>query len=104
MAGDKNKIKQMEQIINRLDQWIQKNRPEYYKILKPGLSDNEIKEWEIKFGFEFPQDFKALYQWKNGQPDACREYFYDYCFFDPIETMFWFSGLWERNFNEINED
>lgn len=97
----------MKHIINRLDQWIRENRAEYYRDLNPGLSDSEIKDWEDKFGFEFPEDFKTLYQWRNGQRDQRgenREYFVSYHFFNDIEMVY---GQWEFGNDELvdfNED
>ena len=84
----------MKDIIQRIDRWLQANRPNYYKNLEPGLSTQEIIEWEAKIGFVFPEDFKILYQWKNGQIDESREYFMDFSFFDPIEMVFeqWEDG------------
>jgi len=57
----------MEDLIQRLDTWLKKNRPEYYDYLLPGLSELELSKLEQTLGVELPTEFKLLYQWKNGQ-------------------------------------
>lgn len=97
----------IDNIIERLDNWIKANRPNYYKDLNQGLSSNQIKEWEDKFGFKFPEEFKCLYQWKNGQLSSNdNDFFFDFHLFDSIEKVYdaWCFGnkhLVEYNNKEI---
>jgi len=91
----------MKEIIERLDKWVSENRPEYYKDLNTGLSDFEIKAWETKFGFEFPEEFKWLYQWKNRQSNSNREYFFEYQLFDSMEMVY---DQWKFGKDELSED
>lgn len=79
----------MDTIIERLDGWIKTNRPIYYKDLNKGLSNNEIKQWQDKFGFKFPKEFKCLYQWRNGQLSSNdNDFFFDFHLFDNIEKVY----------------
>jgi hypothetical protein len=59
----------MEDLIQRLDSWLKQNRPEYYAQLLPGLSDEELTAFEKTLGVALPDEFKLLYQWRNGQKD-----------------------------------
>ena len=59
----------MDDLIQRLDSWLRQNRPEFYQQLLPGLSDEELANFEKTLGVELPDDFKLLYQWKNGEQD-----------------------------------
>ncbi len=52
--------------IHRLDNWLQHNRPEYYQSLRPGLTEAEFAELECELGVTLPDDFRALYCWRNG--------------------------------------
>jgi cell wall assembly regulator SMI1 len=56
----------MENLIARLDQWLRQHRPVYYALLQPGLTDNELANFEKELGLELPLDFKLFYKWKNG--------------------------------------
>ena len=52
--------------IQRLDTWLKHNRPEYYQSLLPGLTEAELAEVERKLEVLLPDDFRALYSWRNG--------------------------------------
>lgn len=78
----------MKEIIERLDKWIKENRPDYYKDLNPGLTPDEIKEWESKLDLELPEDFKLFYQWRNGQKEENQEDFFHSCSFSDMENVF----------------
>lgn len=58
----------MEELIQRLETWLQKIRPAYFDILQPGLTDAELDQFEEALGFELPKDFRLLYKWRNAQP------------------------------------
>ncbi|HEY9729582.1 MAG TPA: SMI1/KNR4 family protein, partial [Chroococcales cyanobacterium] len=60
----------MPDLIERLDRWLRQNRPGYYSQLLPGLTDEQIMEFEEALGISLPPDFKLLYKWKNGQPSG----------------------------------
>lgn len=58
-----------EQLIERLDNWLRLNRPDYYLHLLPGATDSEINKVEEALGVQLPASFKAFLKWKNGQDD-----------------------------------
>lgn len=91
----------MDDLIQRLDNWLQSNRPEYYAQLLPGLSDEEISNFERSLNVELPLDFKSFYKWKNGQKD-------DYVYSNFIHNLSWLKAEYaiERSFTEpiIQED
>ena len=57
---------EIDGLIQRLDAWLQQNRPEYYASLNPGASDEEIAELETSLGWNLPEDFVKFYKWRNG--------------------------------------
>ena len=57
----------MDELIQRLDIWLNQNMADYYKHLQPGLSSEEFIMLENKLGLELPLDLKKFYAWKNGQ-------------------------------------
>ena len=59
----------MEELIQRLDSWLRQNRPDYYKKLLPGLTEQELTDLEKELGVELPADFKTFYRWRNGQAE-----------------------------------
>lgn len=92
------------EVILKLDHWLKENRNEFYKKLNKGLTDNQIKDWETKFGFNFPEEFKVLYQWKNGQKPSNRECFFNHLYFDSIDIIYekWLDN--NEDLVEFNED
>jgi cell wall assembly regulator SMI1 len=54
-------------LIERMDRWLAANRPDYYALLQPGVSDAELDAFETKFGMKLPLAFRELYRWRNGQ-------------------------------------
>jgi len=58
----------MEDLIQRLDQWLQQNRPVYYGYLQPGLTDEQLRNFEETLGIKLPLDFQLFYKWRNGRP------------------------------------
>jgi cell wall assembly regulator SMI1 len=62
-----------EELIARLDGWLQEYRPDYYTSLQPGVSDERWGDATREFGAALPTDLKALYTWRNGQGQGARE-------------------------------
>jgi cell wall assembly regulator SMI1 len=56
-------------VIEQLDQYLKTNRPEYYSILNPPITNEELVALEEEYGLQLPADLKALYQWKNGHSE-----------------------------------
>lgn len=54
----------------RILAWWEQNHPETARNLRPGLSDAEIDALLEKhaFGYELPDEVRALYRWRNGSP------------------------------------
>jgi cell wall assembly regulator SMI1 len=59
----------MDDLIQRLDNWLRTNRFDYYQTLLPGLTDEELIILEKRLNVELPEDFKIFYKWKNGQKE-----------------------------------
>lgn len=89
-------MSEIDGLIQRLDAWLQENRPEYYTRLNPGVTDEEITSLETFLGWKLPEDFIALYKWKDGSTSLYfeAETLYDAWHFLPIENVkFCWSGL-----------
>lgn len=56
-----------EELIARYADWLEKNEPEAYRGMQPGLTAAQVQEWETALEIELPADFKTFYQWRNGQ-------------------------------------
>ncbi len=61
----------MNELVRQLDEWLQRNRPDYYQQLLPGLSEREIHDVAQLLGVTLPDDLQTLYRWKNGQSSDC---------------------------------
>ena len=59
----------IKSVLENIDQYLKTNRPEYYAILNPPLSDEDVSELEEKYNIKLPADLRALYQWKNGHSE-----------------------------------
>ena len=59
----------IDKLIERLDNWLSENRPDYYANLLPGLPAVHLDKFEKRFGIELPSVFHKLYAWRNGQRD-----------------------------------
>jgi cell wall assembly regulator SMI1 len=60
----------MDDLISRADAWLQKNRLDYYAVLRPGAADAELDAYAARFGLDLPTDFRQLYRWRDGQDPA----------------------------------
>lgn len=76
----------MKTQLDILDQQLSKLRPEYYKQLQPGLSDDEIQALQQQFNIILPEDLITLYKWRNGQADDCYEAFVNNSMFIPLAS------------------
>jgi cell wall assembly regulator SMI1 len=54
-------------LIDRLDRHLAKKRPEYFALLQPGASRDELDAFETQFRTKLPEAFRQLYTWRNGQ-------------------------------------
>lgn len=56
----------MNEVIERLEQWLSKNCPKQLERLAPGVTDEVIAGYEKRLGVTFPEGMRALYRWRNG--------------------------------------
>lgn len=75
----------MERLIQRLDQWLQQNCPDYYATLQLAVEQNPWSGLEQSLGVALPEEFKQVYQWRNG--DALHHGQYE-------QMGFWFPYNW----------
>lgn len=57
----------MDELLARMDRWLAAHRPDYYRLLRPGVADAELDAFEAKFGLVLPPAFRQLYRWRDGQ-------------------------------------
>jgi cell wall assembly regulator SMI1 len=62
-----SKLPMIDELITRMDRWLQRNRNDYYANLQPGAMEDAITAFERHFTVTLPQTFRKLYQWRNGQ-------------------------------------
>jgi cell wall assembly regulator SMI1 len=56
----------MQDVWQRIENWLELNSPEILADLLPGVSDDQIFELEQKLQIQFTEDFKASYRIHNG--------------------------------------
>ncbi|MFZ6754682.1 SMI1/KNR4 family protein [Undibacterium sp. Dicai25W] len=71
-------------LITSLDSLLQKNRPDYYSALNPGVKSDQLAELEHLVGIALPADFRLLYEWRNGQNSSNSDNFHANWMFMPI--------------------
>lgn len=76
----------MKTQLDILDQQLARLRPEYYKLLQPGLSDDKIQALQQQYNITLPEDLITLYKWRNGQQDDCYKAFVNNSMFIPLES------------------
>ena len=54
-------------LIDRLERWLTSHRRDYYDLLRPGATNEQLNAFETKFALKLPPAFRALYRWRNGQ-------------------------------------
>lgn len=75
---------QHRELIGRMDAWLAAHRPDYHALLQPGVDDGALDAFEAKFSLKLPEAFRALYRWRNGQPNSS---------FDSLQGNRMFSAL-----------
>ncbi len=83
----------MNGLIQRLDQWLQQNCPEYYAVLQPGVEQDLWLALEQSLGVALPNEFKQIYQWRNGDAIRCGQY---------ERIGFWFPYNWMPHHSVLN--
>lgn len=74
-------------LIERMDAWLAANRANYRTALQPGVSDGELDAFEAKFSLKLPEAFRALYRWRNGQPNSSFDSLQDNRMFSSLEDI-----------------
>ena len=94
----------IEDLINRMDDWLRENRPEYYSKLLPGIDDAALDRVESQFQLQLPAEFRALYRWRNGQPPNVFESFQENWMFprlkDIVDTKKMLDSMIGEDFDE----
>jgi cell wall assembly regulator SMI1 len=76
----------MDDLIRRADSWLQRNRPDYYAILRPGASDAALDAYAARFGLELPAELRQIYRWRDGQDLAVSAALVHNHMFIPLEA------------------
>ena len=74
-------------LIERMDAWLSANRADYRALLQPGVDDAALDGFEAKFSLTLPAAFRALYRWRNGQPDSSFDSLQDNRMFSALEDI-----------------
>lgn len=89
----------MKELINKLDRWLQTNRPDYYESLRPPWTNEQFEKIQNLSGTELSESFRTLYGWKGGQSALASESLYDnwrYLQFEEIRINY-------QSYNELYE-
>jgi len=81
----------MSPIIKRLDTFLLRVRPGYYAQLRPGLNAEQFTEFAQAVGFTFPDEFRDLYCWRDGQADEFQSLCHNRYFMPSAEV----KSTWE---------
>ncbi|MEA5465228.1 SMI1/KNR4 family protein [Leptothoe sp. PORK10 BA2] len=57
----------MQEIWERIENWLRVNAPQVFEVLQPGASDAQIAELENFLSIQFPEDIKTSYRIHDGQ-------------------------------------
>jgi cell wall assembly regulator SMI1 len=57
----------MNDLLDRLTNWLRQHGPACYRRLLPGATQPEIEAAEAALGLQLPGDLRELYRWRNGQ-------------------------------------
>ncbi|MBV6627981.1 MAG: SMI1/KNR4 family protein [Rivularia sp. (in: Bacteria)] len=92
--------------LNRIMQWLEKNRPDYAASFLPGLSDAEIREKLASVELELPEEIYELYRWRNGVEDGedSKSVIYPCMEFMPLdEAIEYYEDFIENFINLLDE-
>ncbi|HWG44665.1 MAG TPA: SMI1/KNR4 family protein [Gemmataceae bacterium] len=77
----------MNELIDQLDGYLARCRPDYYRQLQPGVSEQALDTFQSQVGVKLPPLFLHLYKWRNGQDADCSANLTDNWMFTPIEEV-----------------
>ena len=77
----------VDELLLRMDRWLSEQRADYYSSLLPGASESLLADFEDRFSLRLPEDFRALYRWRNGQARNEFASLQENWGFSPLETI-----------------
>jgi len=77
----------MNELIDQLDGYLARCRPDYYYQLQPGVRDQVLDAFQTQLRSELPPLFRLLYKWRNGQNTNCSANLIDNWMFSPLEEV-----------------
>jgi cell wall assembly regulator SMI1 len=77
----------MPALLERLETWLRRHRPEYFAWLRPGVPERELMAFERELGRNLPSGLRALYRWHDGQDPKCALAFQHDKLFMPLEDL-----------------
>jgi SMI1 / KNR4 family (SUKH-1) len=88
--------------LERIEAWLKINMPDRASELRPGLSDDDIREQVNDLPFSLPEEIYELYGWHNGNVD--RLVFENYDFL-PLKAAIgaYYESLGEISYRNIVE-
>lgn len=57
----------VDHVWDKIEEWLKKNSPKLFADLKPGATEQELKEFEKKTGLKLPDDYRASLKRHNGE-------------------------------------
>ncbi|NER35202.1 MAG: SMI1/KNR4 family protein [Oscillatoria sp. SIO1A7] len=89
--------------LQRIMNWLQKNQPKYAASFLPGLKHDEIKVHEEELGFKLPEEIYELYLWRNGTLEDANALFFTPMQYLPLAEAVSYSRGWNK-FRSEGED
>lgn len=59
----------LEGVLNRIQAWLDHNRPRFARGLKPGATDSQLDSAQLILGKKIPPELRQLLAWHNGQDE-----------------------------------
>ncbi|MEE3715852.1 SMI1/KNR4 family protein [Tumidithrix elongata RA019] len=77
----------MQELLEKLEQWLRLNKPEYLSRLQCGLTLKEIEDLATPLSLRLPEEIVQLYQWRNGSEASGDNFFLIYRFLPLREAI-----------------
>jgi cell wall assembly regulator SMI1 len=77
----------MDELLVRTDRALSAHRPDLYAALLTGATDAELNAFEERFSLKLPQEFRLLYQWRNGQSPRSFDSLHDNRIFSTLSEI-----------------
>jgi len=65
----------MSGYIQRLETWFEDNRPSFLEVMNVGARAESLNSFEAAQGIRMPEELRAFYLWRNGQPVGSTTFF-----------------------------